>query len=89
MDFQIIRTRKDGPDQDRRIDAIQLADGRILDLNTAISWIEQFGHRFWTIHGLSSVWVFLRQRGGILSVKYLTTEADGYPYNNLLQLPDC
>lgn len=88
MEYQIIRTRKDGPDHDRRIDAVQLAEGRILDLDTAIHWVEQLGHQFWTNDGVRSVWVYARQNG-LLGRKYLTTYADDYPYNNLLQLPDC
>lgn len=88
MDYQIIRTRKDGPDHDRRIDAVQLADGRILLLDEAIRWIDTLGHRFWCHDGVNSVLVDVRQRG-LLGAKYLTTEADGYPRNNLLHLANC
>lgn len=83
-DYQITRTRKDGPDADRRIDAAEVG-GQVYPVDTVISWIES-GHRFYVIVNGKTVWVYVRTRN---SRKYITTSADGYAANNLLQLPDC
>jgi hypothetical protein len=85
--YYITHTRKDGADYDRRIDAVMVAGG-IYAIDTVIDWINTHTHRFFVnvwgravevvtrVHPTSRRW-------------YLTTEADGYPPNNLLNLPDC
>ena len=87
-DYQIIKTRKDGPDADRRIDAVMLADGSIYEVDRIIAAIKA-GDRFWThVYPGPSVWVYI-QRHRITQREYLTTSPDGLGVNNLLNLPDC
>ena len=86
-DFYITHTRKDGADDDRRIDALQIT-GKVYPIDTVIGWVNGGEHRFYVsvqgrtvrvvalIHHSSRRW-------------YLTTEGDGFPPNNLLALPDC
>jgi len=86
-DYFITHTRKDGADYDRRIDAVMI-NGQVYDIDTVIDWINSGAHRFFV-----SVWgraVLVVTRIHSTSGRwYLTTEADGYPPNNLLSLPDC
>ncbi|MFC4255359.1 DUF3892 domain-containing protein [Altererythrobacter xixiisoli] len=83
-DHQITRTRKDGPDADRRIDACEVG-GHIYGTDDIISFIENRTHTFFTNYGRRAD-VYVRVRN---NRKYLTTSADGYGQNNLLLLPDC
>lgn len=86
-DYYITHTRKDGTDADRRIDALMI-NGKVYPIDTVIDWINSGAHRFFV-----SVWsraVLVVTRVHSTSRRwYLTTEADGYPPNNLLSLPDC
>ena len=86
-DYYITHTRKDGSDSDRRIDALMI-NGQVYPIDTVIDWINSGVHRFFV-----SVWgraVLVVTRVQPTSRRwYLTTEADGYPPNNLLALPDC
>lgn len=61
--------------------------GRYYDIDQVIAWIIHGQHRFFVSVQGRSVWVEARRhaRGPI----YLTTEGDGFPPNNLLNLPAC
>ncbi len=83
--YQITRTRKDGPDADRRIDAVEFAS-QVYWTDSVINWIESGEHSFYTSYAGRIADVYVRLRNGR---KYLTTSADGYGQNNLLLLPDC
>ena len=85
--FRITATRKDGPDYDRRIDAVQLEFSQVWGIDQVIQWIDSGVHRFYTSIGGIVAEVYVRRRG--LGAKYLTTSPDGYQRNNLLILPDC
>jgi len=85
--FQITATRKDGADADRRIDALQLADGRIFPIDRIIAAIRA-GDRFWTfVYGVR-VGIRIDQHP-VTRRDFLRTEGDGFPPNNLLRLPNC
>lgn len=87
-EYQIIKTRKDGPDPDRRIDAVMLADGSIYNVDRIIEFIKA-GHTFCVhIYPRPPVQVYI-QRHRITQREYLTTSPDGLGVNNLLNLPDC
>lgn len=86
--FQIVATRKDGPDYDRRIDAIQLADGRIFPLDSIIS-AHDAGDRFWTITGNGLRADAFPMTHPVTRRRYMTTSRDGITPNNLLHLPNC
>jgi hypothetical protein len=88
--FQITRTKKDGPDADYRIDAFESVDVvtgtwhrdtiesllRSLDLGN-INFVMVQGRRVRVIPKV-------HPRSGR---RYVTTEGDGFPPNNLLNLP--
>lgn len=85
--YQIVATRKDGPDPDHRIDAMQLADGRIFAIDRLITaW--NAGDRFFTlVYGLrATVYCLTHPR---TRRPYFTTSPDGRLPNNLLSLPNC
>jgi len=85
-DYQITCTKKDGPDSDRRIDALGGPQFPTTPIDQVIRLIEARTHRFWTVASGKSVWIEVKERNGR---KYLTTEGDSYPPNNLLKLKDC
>lgn len=82
--YQITATRKDGPDPDYRIDAFKV-NGHWYTIQQMIGFIEA-GNTFYVSWAGRIVSVFKRLHGRTWR-PYLTTEADGYPYNNLLNLP--
>ncbi len=84
-DCQITRTRKDGPDVDRRIDGCEVA-GTVYWTDQIISWIENRTNTFFTNYAGRRAEVYVRVRN---NRKFLTTSPDGYGQNNLLLLPDC
>lgn len=86
-DLQITRTRKDGADADRRIDAVQIFL-TIYPIDTVIQWINTRLHSCYVVAQGRRVEVITRQHPASRRW-YLTTEADGFPPNNLLSLPDC
>ena len=86
-DYQITHTRKDGLDADRRIDAVQIGNS-IFTIDQIITWIIDRTHRFWVSVNGKSVWVEVRQHSSS-GRRFLTTEGDGFPPNNLLNLPNC
>ena len=86
-DYRITHSRKDSADLDRRIDGFTI-EGRYYDIDTVIDWIRSGQHRFWVVAQGRSVWVEARQHAHSGRF-FLTTEADGFPPNNLLALPDC
>lgn len=84
--YRITHTRKDGRDPDRRIDAVKIGN-EIFAIDTIIVWIERREHSFEVVaHGRAVRVLVGRHAHGR---KYLTTEGDGFPPNNLLSLPDC
>lgn len=86
-DHQITHSRKDGSDADRRLDGF-LVGGQYYTIDQIIGWILNREHRFYvSVHG-RAVWVEVRQHAHS-GVRFLTTEGDGFPPNNLLALPDC
>lgn len=86
-DYRITHSRKDGADADRRLDGF-LINGGYHTIDQVISWITNRQHRFWVVANGRSVWVEVR-RHAHSGRDFLTTEADGFPPNNLLSLPDC
>ena len=89
--FQVTCVRRDGADPDRRIDGIGGHDGQkqwYLAIDEAIRWIETRKAGFWVRANGESVWVIVKVHP-TSNRKYLTTEADGFPPNNLLSLPEC
>ncbi|PKB13299.1 uncharacterized protein DUF3892 [Novosphingobium kunmingense] len=84
--YLVTHSRKDGPDADRRIDAIGF-DGYVYPLNTVINWIESGVHSFFVLVLGQRVTVLVRKT--VFGHKYLTTSPDGFKPNNLLYLPDC
>lgn len=86
-DYQITHTRKDGRDIDRRIDAVMIA-GSIFTIDQIIKWILDRTHRFWVSVNGRMVWVEVRRHNPSGRL-FLTTEGDGFPPNNLLNLPSC
>lgn len=85
-DYQITHTRQDGADADRRIDGF-LINGHYYPIEQVIQWMNVQGHRFWTsVRGVSA-WVKARQHAN--GRWYLTTAADGFWPNNLLDLDPC
>ncbi|MBK7162666.1 MAG: DUF3892 domain-containing protein [Sphingomonadales bacterium] len=52
-----------------------------------ISWIKD-GHTFWTYVGGRRADIVIKNHPAT-GREYLTTEADGFPPNNLLMLPRC
>lgn len=83
---QITHSRKDGRDADRRIDALAFG-GYVYPIDTIIAWIESGVHTFYVLVWGRRVAVVVRRHSNLR--KYLTTEGDGFPPNNLLNLPDC
>ena len=85
--YYITHTRKDGADEDRRIDAVKIGD-QVYPIDMVIDWINGRVHDFFVSVGGRTVRVIT----GIHSKtrrSYLTTEGDGFPPNNLLSLPSC
>ncbi|MEZ5958525.1 MAG: DUF3892 domain-containing protein [Hyphomonadaceae bacterium] len=88
-DYQVTCTKKDGADADRRIDALAGPGWKQASIDDVICWIEKEGHTFWVEVAKKRVSVVVRQHDTGRRLKYLTTEADSFPPNNLLKLPDC
>ncbi|MCO4092865.1 MAG: DUF3892 domain-containing protein [Sphingorhabdus sp.] len=89
--YQITCIRRDGRDADRRIDrlgGIRPDGGGWNDTIDAVIQSIETGHRFWTTALGKAVWVEVR-RHPVSGRKYLATENDGFPPNNLLSLPEC
>lgn len=86
--YQVTCTKKDGADPDRRIDALGGPGWKTSPIDDVIRWIES-GHTFWVEVDRRRVTVLVRQHNTGRRLKYLTTEGDGFPPNNLLKLPDC
>lgn len=91
-DYQVTCVTPDGNDADRRIDSlggINSATGdRWYDtIDNVIAAITN-GHTFWVSVGGWRVNVIVRYHPHSLR-PYLTTEGDGFPPNNLLNLPHC
>jgi hypothetical protein len=92
-DYRVACIRRDGADQDRRIDRLggPKPDGTGPwndTIDNIIAFIENGTHRFWTLEGAQSAWIRVRKHP-VSGRKYLATENDGYPPNNLLSLPEC
>lgn len=89
--YQVKCIRRDGRDTDRRIDRLGGVDsnGRVWNdtIDAVIQAIEQ-GFRFWTTAHGRVVTVEVR-RHPTSGRKFLATENDGFPPNNLLSLPEC
>lgn len=86
-DYEITCISRDGPDPDRRIDAVGFA-GNIYPIDQVIGFIQRREHRFWVRSTPDSVWVGVRQHP-TSGRYYLATEPDGKPLNNLASLPEC
>ncbi len=92
-DVRIDCITRDGPDADFRIDKLggpqPTGEGRWkMSLDKVIESIQTGQHRYWTHVGGKSAWVVVRKHPQSKRL-YLATEADGYPPNNLLMLPEC
>lgn len=86
-DYQVTCIRRDGADLDRRIDRLG-GPGWNDTIDRVINWIESGAHRFWTSVNGQSVWVVVAVHPQSRR-KFLRTQADNYPHNNLLSLPEC
>jgi hypothetical protein len=86
-DYQVTCIRRDGSDLDRRIDRLG-GPGWNDNIDNVINWIETGAHRFWTSVGGKSVWVVVATHPTSYR-KFLRTQTDSYPNNNLLFLPEC
>lgn len=84
-DYQITRVRKDGADPDRRIDRFS-GPGWEAPIDDVIRWIDTGAHRFWTSVDGRSVWCMTGTHP-TSKRKYVTTQGDSFPPNNLLKLP--
>jgi len=90
-DYLVSCITPDGADVDRTIDAIGgVFNGKrwMLSIDDAITWIETGKGRFYTSVNGRSVWVVVKVHANS-GRKYLTTEGDGFPPNNLLRLHTC
>jgi hypothetical protein len=92
-DYKVECIRRDGSDADRRIDRLggpqPSGSGTWNDtIDNVIHFIETEQHRFWTSVNGKSVWVAVKVHPTSRR-KYLATEPDNYPNNNLLHLPEC
>ncbi|MCB2058737.1 MAG: DUF3892 domain-containing protein [Novosphingobium sp.] len=85
MRLQITHVRPDGNDLDRRIDAV-LAGGVAWTVDQVIHAIEYRTASFFVMVHFQSVDVVVRVHS-YTGRKYIATRSDGYPPNNLLNLP--
>lgn len=86
MDYQVTCIRRDGRDQDRRID--RLGGPQFNDTIDAVIAAIRQGHTFWTsVNGYRAEVVIKTHPQSWRP--YLATAADNYPHNNLLNLPEC
>ncbi len=91
-DYRITCSTKDGPDPDYRIDGLGGPDpkgsGRWYGTIDQVLQSMDAGHTFWVmVDGKRVAAIPMKHpRSGR---RYVTTEADGFPPNNLLNLPDC
>jgi len=85
--LQIVATRKDGTDFDRRIDAFQVAGGQVYTIDRLLlAW--DAGDRFFTfVYGVRATVYCLKNY--LSGRRYFTTSPDGFGPNNLLSLPNC
>lgn len=90
-DYRIDCTTKDGPDPDYRLDGFggANADGTrwYMKLDLLLKWIDA-GHTFYVMVNGRRVEVIPMVHPRT-QARYVTTVADSYPPNNLLNLPDC
>jgi hypothetical protein len=86
-DYQVTCIRPDGADADRRIDRLG-GPGWNESIDSVIRAIDSGTHRFWTSVQGRSVWCITKVHP-TSGRKYVTTEGDGFPPNNLLSLPRC
>ena len=89
--YQVTCIKRDGADIDRRIDGIGGVSNQkrwYLAIDDAISWIETGKAGFYTSVDGKSVWVIVKVHPES-GRKYLTTEGDSFPPNNLLNLQNC
>ena len=87
-DYQITHSRKDGADADRRLDGFIIMGHGYYDIDQVIGFVKNPQNRFFVSVGGRSVRVEV-QRHATSSREYLTTAGDGFPPNNLLNLPNC
>lgn len=93
-DYRIDCIKRDGADEDRRIDRF---GGPVPDdsgnrwndsIDNVIKMIDGGTHRFWTSADGKRVWCKTDTHPKT-GRKYVTTEGDGFPPNNLLKLDEC
>jgi hypothetical protein len=87
-DYRITHSRKDSSDADRRLDGFIIEGFGYHDIDQVIGYVENPDNRFWVAVQGRDVRVEVRQHANS-GRKFLTTEGDGFPPNNLLNLPDC
>lgn len=71
----------------RRIDAVKVGN-QVFPIDQIIKWIETRLHTFYVTVAGRQVTVVVRQHAHNFR-KSLNTEADSFPPNNLLKLPNC
>lgn len=86
-DYRVSCIIPDGGDADRRIDSLGGPGWKTSPIDHVIGWIERHGHTFWVEVAGRRVNVVVAQHAN--GRKYLTTERDGFPPNNLLRLERC
>jgi hypothetical protein len=85
--YEVLCHTPDNMDLDRRIQGLGGGFGWF-GIDDIISRIDRGTDNFWvSVYG-QRVDVIVRQHG-LMGEKYLTTTADGFPPNNLLNLPIC
>lgn len=92
-EYRVTCITRDGPDADWRIDRLggpkPEGGGHWNDtIDRVISFIEAGTHQFWTMEGGKAVWIRVRVHP-TSGRKYLATQNDSFPPNNLLSLPEC
>ena len=83
--YVVVATRKDGPDYDRRIDALKINNGYIYSQDQIISAYDSGARFIAQVPGYPVVEVVPAYRG---LTRYLKTQPDNLLGNNLLHLPN-
>lgn len=86
MDYQVTCHKPDGADADRRIDRLG-GPGWNGTIDEVLASMDA-GHTFWTYVGGYRANVIPKVHPTTFR-RYVTTEADGFPPNNLLSLQRC
>ena len=87
-DYYITHSRKDGTDADRRLDGFTIQGQGYHDIEAVIGYVKNPENSFFVSVAERAVRVEVQRHSSSIR-EYLTTEGDGFPPNNLLNLPNC